>query len=313
MEARERNGAACPLRHQTGRQAIRDYEAIVASWSPDARADFERERTARSLELAQILAEQPGAQPENAEQSNTHTPETPKERVMSDQNLSATLGSVRLFHELTPEQIAQIGTRLHRMVAQAGATIISAHQPGDAVYIVLDGALKVSADHPDGGSTILSILGAREVVGEISMVWGPDCSATVTALECSTLLWMHRSDFQEYLQAMPALALNLSAILAQRLHQASVQILSLATQDVYGRVARTLLDCAHRHGQPAADRAVAIRLRLTQNDLASMVGASRERVNLVLAFYKGKGYLSAGPRHAITIHDTAALARYGHM
>ena len=229
---------------------------------------------------------------------------------MIDQNLATTLGSIPLFRELAPEQIAQIGTRLHRMIVRAGATIISAHQPGDAVYIVLDGALKVSVDDANGGSTILCIRGAREIIGEMSMVEGPDCSATITALERSTLLWMHRADFQECLQTMPMLALNLSMILARRLQQASAQILSLATQDVYGRVARTLLDCAQAHGRSAADRAVAIPLRLTQNDLASMVGASRERVNLVLAFYRGKGYLSAGPQHAITIHDTAALARY---
>jgi CRP/FNR family transcriptional regulator, cyclic AMP receptor protein len=232
---------------------------------------------------------------------------------MNDQQFLTTLGSIPLFRDLTPEQIDQISTRLHRMVAPACTIIISAHQPGDAVYIVLDGALKVSVDAADGSSAILSILGAREIVGEMSMVGESDCSATITTLERSTILWMHRADFQECLQSMPTLALNLSMVLARRLQQASAQILSLATQDVYGRVARTLLDCAQTYGRPAADRAMTIPLRLTQNDLASMVGASRERVNLVLAFYRGKGYLSAEPRHAITIHDTAALAGYCHM
>jgi CRP-like cAMP-binding protein len=296
-----RDGAACPLRQQTGAQAI------------DARADFERERAARTIELAQLIAGHTESRQQSGWQSDTGAAEASKEMTMNDQNLSATLGSIPLFRELVPEQIARIGTRLHRMVAPAGATIISAHQPGDAIYIVLDGALKVSVDDADGGSAILSILGAREVVGEMSVIWGTDCSATITTLERSTLLWMHRADFQECLQTMPALALNLSMMLARRLQQASAQILSLATQDVYGRVARTLLDCAKAHGRPVDDRAVAIALRLTQNDLASMVGASRERVNLVLAFYRSKGYLSAGPRHAITIHDTAALARYCRM
>lgn len=313
METRTRNSAGCPLRHQTGAQAIRDFDAIVAGWSLDTRADFERERAARTIELAQISAEETEARQQSAWQSDTGAAKASKELTMNDQNLSATLASIPLFRELVPEQITLIGTRLHRMVAQTGATIISAHQPGDAIYIVLDGALKVSVNDANGGSTILSIRGAREIVGEMSMVEGPNCSATITALERSTLLWMQRADFLECLQTMPALALNLSMILTRRLQQASAHILSLATQDVYGRVARTLLDCAQMHGRPTADRAVAISLRLTQNDLASMVGASRERVNLVLAFYRGKGYLSAGPRHAITIHDSAALARYCRM
>src|SRR3954453_15154222 len=257
METRMRNGAACPLKHQTGAQAIRDFDSIVASWPLDARADFERERAARAMELAQIIAGQTESRQPRAWTSETGDAETSKEVHMSDLNLSATLGSIPLFRELVPEQIAYIGTRLHRMVAVAGATIISVRQPGDAIYIVLDGALKVSVDDAYGGGTILSILGAREVVGEMSMVEGPDCSATITALERSTLLWMHRDDFQECLQAMPTLALNLSMILARRLQQASAHILSLATQDVYGRVARTLLDCAQVHGQPAIDQPVA--------------------------------------------------------
>ena len=311
MEAQIR--ANCPLLRQTGAQAIRDFDAIIAGWSLDIRAEFERERAARTSELAQIVVEPTEARQQSACQANAQSSEASKEAPVNDQNLSSTLGSIQLFHDLALEQIDQIAARLHRMIAPAGATIISAHQPGDAVYIVLEGALKVSVDDADGGSVILSILGAREVVGEMSMVAGTDCSATITTLEQSTLLWMHRADFQECLQSMPALTLNLSMVLARRLQQASAHILSLATQDVYGRVARTLLNCAQVHGRPAADQTVAIPLRLTQNDLASMVGASRERVNLVLAFYRGQGYLSAGPRHAITIRDTAALARYSRM
>ncbi|MEO7911477.1 MAG: Crp/Fnr family transcriptional regulator [Roseiflexaceae bacterium] len=310
METRMRNGAACPLKHQTGAQAIRDFDAILASWSLTDCADFERERAARTIELDQIIAGQTEKQQQSAWHASSVAAEASKEHTMNDQDLAATLASIPLFRELVPAQIAHISARLHRMIARAGATIISAHQPGDAVYIVLDGALKVSVEETNGSSAILSILGAREVVGEMSMVEGPDCSATITVLERSTLLWMQRADFQECLRTMPVLALNLSMILARRLQQASAQILSLATQDVYGRVARTLLDCAQAHGRPAANRAVTIPLRLTQNDLANMVGASRERVNLVLAFYRGKGYLSAGPRYAITIYDTAALARY---
>ena len=93
---------------------------------------------------------------------------------MDDQIHSTTLGGVPLFRDLTPEEMIQVDARLRRMVAPAGATIVSAQQPGYAVYIVLEGVLKVTVDSADGGSTILSFLGAGEVIGEMSYGVGAD-------------------------------------------------------------------------------------------------------------------------------------------
>ncbi len=181
MEAREVSRTTCPLRHQTGSQAIYNFDTIVAGMAPALRAAFERERAARAAELAQIIAWQECSRPESTRQRDAGASQAPKEAMMDDQIHSTTLGGVPLFRDLTPEEMIQVDARLRRMVAPAGATIVSAQQPGYAVYIVLEGVLKVTVDSADGGSTILSFLGAGEVIGEMSMVWGPTCSASVVA------------------------------------------------------------------------------------------------------------------------------------
>ena len=106
---------------------------------------------------------------------------------------------------------------------------------------------------------------------------------------------------------MPRLAYNLLGILARRLRLASSQIRALASQDLYGRVARQVLAFGEAYGEPAADGSIVIPLQLKQSDLAGLVGASRARVNQVLGYYRERHYLSLDAHGRIVIHDRAAL------
>lgn len=220
-----------------------------------------------------------------------------------------TLGNVTLFRGLTSEQLSWLNDRLHLKTYPAKSNIVTVEQPGEIIYVILDGTVKIHTTQADGTDVILAILGAGDIVGEISLIDSAGRSANVVTLEESTLLWMDRATFQRCLETMPAVTHNLLRILGSRLRLANEQIQALATLDVYGRVARQILAFAEQYGQATPDDDLLIPIRLTQSDIADMVGASRERVNQVVVFYKQRQYISVDQNYRIIVHDREALAQ----
>jgi CRP/FNR family cyclic AMP-dependent transcriptional regulator len=180
----------------------------------------------------------------------------------------------------------------------------------EAVYILLEGSVKVYLIHTDGGEVILAILGAGEIVGEMSLADSLGRSASVATLEESTFLWMDRKTFLSGMEEVPAIARNLVGILSRRLRLADTHTRSLASLDVHGRVAAHLLAFAREYGESQPDSGgTLIPLRFTQTDLAGLVGASRVRVNQALGYYRKRGEISLDKDHRVTVHDEEALAR----
>lgn len=222
------------------------------------------------------------------------------------------LDSFPLLEGLTATQLAEIGRHMRRQNFTAGSNIMTEGQPGEVVYFIVKGTVKISVSHPDGSDVILALLGPGATVGEMSLVESAgsintERSATVLALENVSLLWMDRMTFQSYLQTMPELTLNLARTLARRLRLANAQIQSLATEDVFGRVARQIVALADAYGRPDENKDIRLPLRLTQSDLGNLVGASRVRVNQVLVHFKQRGYVSVDSNFHITVHDMPAL------
>jgi CRP/FNR family cyclic AMP-dependent transcriptional regulator len=120
---------------------------------------------------------------------------------------------------------------------------------------------------------------------------------------------MGRADFWTSLKEMPTVACNLTNILSRRLRLSNARTESLAALDIPGRVAAQLLAFAKEYGEATPDGDVLIPLRLTQSDLASLIGASRVRVNQALNFYKQRNYLSLNRANQIVIHNSEALSR----
>lgn len=220
------------------------------------------------------------------------------------------LGELDLFQGLAPEQLAELNGLLRSQTVQAGTHFITAEQPGEVVYVLLEGTVKIYVTRSDGREVILAFLGPGDTVGEMSLVDSAGRSANVVTTEPSRLLWMDRPTFQACLRTLTPLANNLVRLLANRLRFANEQILALCTLDVPGRVARQILAMADRYGSRQASGDVRIPLRLTQSDLAEIVGASRERVNQVIVDFKHRGFISVDPDHRIRVHDRAELARY---
>ncbi|WP_110514825.1 Crp/Fnr family transcriptional regulator [Herpetosiphon llansteffanensis] len=228
--------------------------------------------------------------------------------MLSDAEL-ALLRDVELFDGLAPEQAAHISRRLVRRTFPAGTNLMSVEQPGEVVYIILSGTVKIHVEQADGTDVIIAMLGAGDTVGEMSLIDSAGRSATVVTQEESTLLWMNRTAFLEALQNAPVITLNLVRMLSSRLRLANEQIQALATLDVHGRVARQLLAFAQKYGHPDEAGTVQIPIRLTQSDLAGLVGASRERVNQVIGYFKQRRYLSVDQHYHISLHNLEALAK----
>ncbi len=221
----------------------------------------------------------------------------------------ASFCTISLFRGLAPEELERLATLLHERSFPAGTNVISAEEPGGGAYVILSGTAKVYVTHTDGTQVILAILGAGEIIGEMSVADSLGRSASVLTLEDSTLLWMDRETFLSSMEEMPAIARNLIGILSRRLRLADTHVRSLAALDVHGRVAAQLVAFAREYGEPLPDGGTLIPLRLTQTDLAGLVGASRVRVNQVLGYYRKRGNITIDKDHRITVHDEEALAR----
>jgi CRP/FNR family cyclic AMP-dependent transcriptional regulator len=224
------------------------------------------------------------------------------------ENDASELGNVALFHDLSAAQLQELAPSLHRKTFATGASLMSAEQAGEVVYFILSGTVKVFAEYENGSEVILSILGPNEVVGEMSALDQPMRSASVVTLESTKVLWMDRVMFHRSLLTMPRLAYNLACVLSARLRMADDQIRSLARLEVENRIARQLMSFAQRYGQQQAN-GTHIPIRLTQSDIASLIGASREHINKVIVSYKERGYLSVDRNYHITIHNPQALAK----
>ena len=229
--------------------------------------------------------------------------------VVSD---PTTLSEFPLFRDLTIEQLTRLNDLLRRRTFPAGTNLASAEEPGEVVYLILNGTVKIFVTQADGNDVIIAFGGPGDVEGEMSVLDNVAAgrSADIVTQEQTTVLWLDRINFQDCMRTMPAIALNLLRILSDRLRLANERIQALCALDVYGRVARQIQSFARQYGQRDADGIVTIPIRLTQSDIASLVGATRERVNQVMTSFKQQGYIAVDRNYRIAVHNPAALERY---
>src|SRR5215213_7109976 len=223
------------------------------------------------------------------------------------------LRNIPLFRELKRPQLSRLSELLHRKVVAAGTTLISEdeliHKADKVAYIIQQGTVKVHIYDPVNDKNVtLAILGRGQIVGEMSLMDSRGRSASVTALEESTLFLIHHAVLQKCLRRMPLLTYHLVEVLASRLRLADAQIQAMATHKVPGRVARQILAFAEEYGQPTNDGHTLISLSLTANDLADLVGATSVSVYNALSDYKKNRYISIERKCYITVLNRDALS-----
>ena len=214
---------------------------------------------------------------------------------------TAVLKAVPLFASFPDEQLRMVATMVARRSATRATTIMAGGDAIDSLYIVLSGRLKVMMSDSDGKEVILSILGPGEFFGEMGLIDDEPRSASVVTLEPCELLSIAKRDFRKCLAENFEMAMAVMRGLVRRLREADRKIGSLALLDVYGRVSRLLLDMAEVvNGEKIVTK------RLPKQDIAKMIGASREMVSRVMKDLQVGGYIEMRGSN-IVLRDTIML------
>jgi CRP/FNR family cyclic AMP-dependent transcriptional regulator len=212
------------------------------------------------------------------------------------------LGTIPLFRGLSQPELARFADVTREKDYPKGSVILFEDDPGDSLFIVRDGRVKVVLVGEDGREVILGVLGVGEHFGELSLIDDQPRSAHVIAMEDSALLVLRRDDFRRRVEETPTVAWALLQELSARLRRADEKIGGLVLLDVPGRIARLLLDTANGSGNETLDTP------LTHQTIAQMIGASRETVSRAMKEFQDAGWISVEQRR-ITLADRPALAR----
>ena len=214
---------------------------------------------------------------------------------------TAVLKAVPLFASFPEDQLRMLTTMVTRRSASRSTTIMAGGDATDSLYIVLSGRLKVMMSDSDGKEVILSILGPGEFFGEMGLIDDEPRSASVVTIEPCELLFISKRDFKKCLLENSDMSMAVMRGLVRRLREADRKIGSLALLDVYGRVARLLLDMAENvNGEKVVTK------RLPKQDIAKMIGASREMVSRVMKDLQTGGYIEMRGS-SIVLRDTIML------
>nr|HET6901724.1 Crp/Fnr family transcriptional regulator [Ktedonobacteraceae bacterium] len=226
---------------------------------------------------------------------------------MGTENETIYLKQVPLFAGLADEDIRELMEVARKRTFRSGEVIFHRDDPGQVLYVIKEGKVKISLVSPDGQEIVLAVLGKGECFGEFAILDGLSRSADAITLEKVECYTLQRSDFHNAILKNPKIAIQVLEVLTKRLRINDQMVEDLIFLDVYGRVAKKLLELAETHGEKV-ENGTRINVRLTQQELASMVGASRESVNKVMGYFTDKNFISTD-KHRITLHRITELKR----
>jgi CRP/FNR family transcriptional regulator, cyclic AMP receptor protein len=210
-----------------------------------------------------------------------------------------------ILQGLAPEARRALTARLSRRRYRRNEVVFHQDDPGETLHLVRQGRLKILASAETGDDAVLTIVGPGEMFGELTLLDGGPRSATVIALEDVETATLSRADFLDLLRREPIVAEALLSALARTIRRLTEDVSALMFVRLRGRLARKLLELANTQGQ-LSDGAVEIQVPLTQEELASMIGGRRPRVNELLGFFEDEGAINRRGRH-IVILDPDAL------
>jgi CRP/FNR family transcriptional regulator, cyclic AMP receptor protein len=212
-----------------------------------------------------------------------------------------------LFTALDDEVAASLMDSMVEVTLARGEQLFDEGDRGDRLYVIVEGKIKLQRTSGDGRENLLAILGPGEMFGELSLFDpGPRTAAAISVSE-SRLAGLGHEALQPWLLRHPEVAQQLLKALALRLRRTNEALADLVFSDVPGRVAKSLLDLARRFGR-ATDEGVLVAHELTQEELAQLVGASRETVNKALADFATRGWLRLEARSVVLL-DVERLRR----
>jgi CRP-like cAMP-binding protein len=220
---------------------------------------------------------------------------------------AALLAEAPLFAPLAEEELQALAEGSQVRCFGAGEVLFHERDPANALYLIHSGQVKITRDNLDGEETILHVIGGGECLGELALLDGGTRSATAVALGPVVALRLCREELLALVEERPAVAKAVITILAAMVRRVTDQLQDLMLLDVPGRLARTLLVLAARHGRPTA-RGVRIGVRLTQAELAQMVGTTRPTISTQMSRLRERGVISVD-REGIVLHEPERLRK----
>jgi CRP/FNR family cyclic AMP-dependent transcriptional regulator len=206
------------------------------------------------------------------------------------------------FRDLEPGALDQLCRYAKHMVLKRGATLFAKDDPGNSLYAVISGTVKISVSSPDGRNAILNLVGPGELLGEMSVLDGQPRSADATANTDCEIFVINRRDFLPFVRRQPTLAMKFIELLCARLRWTSDQVEQVILQDLPGRLASALLGLIEKRKPEPESHTVSI----TQQEISEMVGMRRESINKQLGTWALRKWVRL-EHGAIVVLDAAAL------
>jgi CRP-like cAMP-binding protein len=247
-------------------------------------------------------------------QRRTHNPEyldgdDVDERVkwqVDRGTLDKILARAGMFQRVEPSTLSALTSQLDRVDFPCGHTVFAEGEPGDRLFIIIAGKVKIGRRSPDGRENLMTIMGPSDIFGDLSIFDpGPRTSSATTITEVRAVS-MDRDVLRALIADRPEFAEQLLRVLARRLRRTNNNLADLIFTDVPGRVAKQLLQLAQRFGTREGD-AVRMTHDLTQEEIAQLVGASRETVNKALADFAHRSWIRLEGK-SVLISDSDCLA-----
>ncbi|MDJ0396500.1 Crp/Fnr family transcriptional regulator [Rhodococcus sp. G-MC3] len=217
------------------------------------------------------------------------------------------LARAGIFQGVEQSAVAALTQQLQPVDFPRGHRIFTEGDPGDRLYIIVAGKIKVGRSTPDGRENLLTVMGPSDMFGELAIFDPGPRTSTVTTITDVRAVSMDRDALKEWIDQRPEVAGQLLRVLARRLRRTNDNLADLIFTDVPGRVAKALLQLAQRFGTQEAG-ALRVTHDLTQEEIAQLVGASRETVNKALAEFANRGWLRLEGK-SVLILDSERLAR----
>lgn len=212
-----------------------------------------------------------------------------------------------LFQGVDPNDVEALGNQFEVFDAPRGTTLFSEGEPGDSLYIVLTGKVKLGRKSSDGRENLVAVMGPADQFGELSLFDPGPRTATAVVVTDARLARLPKAALTRWVQERPQIGMQLLRVVARRLRRTNTMLADLIFVDVPGRVAKQLLQLAQRFGSVDGGQ-LRVTHDLTQEELAQLVGASRETVNKALADFAQRGWLRLEGK-SVVILDRERLAR----
>ena len=217
------------------------------------------------------------------------------------------LRRVPFLAALPVEDVEWLGQRVTRRRLDKGELVFQKDEPGYAAYIIERGSIRIYVPAAQGNDLTLAVLGPGDFFGDLSLLDGQPRSASAAALSETSLLLVERRDFMALLRSRPEAAMAVLAVVARRLRETDEMASDLASLDAGTRLAKKLLELAEAHGVEH-DGGVLLDLPVTQEELANMIGVTRESVNRCLAMFRRRGLVKNQGRRLV-LRDLQGLRR----